>query len=79
MNLSNMDQLRLFLVAFAAGLAVWIIVALRTGRTLWLSRTSLPRMVDRKTTPLGYWSMVVCLCALTAFMTALAVWPQISN
>jgi hypothetical protein len=36
-------------------------------------------MVDRKTDGISYWSMVLSLAALTAFMVAIAIWPQISN
>jgi hypothetical protein len=61
------------------GLSVWIIHALATGRTLWLSRTSMPRIVSRGVDPIGYWGMVVANSAILAFTIALTIWPQISK
>jgi hypothetical protein len=58
----------------AAGAAAWLFVALRTGRTLYVSRMSAPRMIERRSDPVGYWAMIVTLCFVTAFFAGGVVW-----
>jgi hypothetical protein len=78
-SLDNNTRARLFAFGLAGLFALWNAAALITGRTLWLSRTSLPRIVNRKTDAVGYWGMFVANCAIMAFCVTLGIWPQISN
>jgi hypothetical protein len=76
-------QLAILFGVAAAILAAWISVALKTGKTIWLSRMSMPRIVSRSDPNLGprmgYWSMIACLSALCVASVATAVWHAISN
>jgi hypothetical protein len=63
-RLDNMREGAVVFGLFAVALAVWLFTAIRTGRTLYIERTSLPRMVDRQGDPVGYWAMIVSISLL---------------
>jgi hypothetical protein len=79
LSLSPNSLLAILFGVVAVALAAWIVVALRTGKTLFISRTRRPQMVDRQTNALSFWSMVVCLSALFIAAAAMAAGEWTSN
>ena len=76
-TLSTIDKCRVVEAALAAPLALWVIIGLRTGKTIWIRRGSAPRIVSRKSNSVGYWTMILNWSAVLALLIALAVFPQI--
>ena len=59
--------------------AIWLFSAIKTGRTLYISRWSFPRMVERHSDPVGFWAMVATICAVTLILLVGAIALLISN
>jgi hypothetical protein len=69
----------LMLVVLTLALAFWLFTALRTGRTFDVSSYRLPRMVDRQSDPLGFWSMIVFIGFVLSTIVVLGVWVSVAN
>ena len=63
----------------ALALAVWLFVALHTGRTLYISGRSLPRMVERRSDPASFWGQIAAIGLLLAGAIVGTIYLAISN
>ena len=53
-RIDNMREGAAFFGFLAFVTAIWLFSAIKTGKTLYISRWSLPRMVERQGDPVGY-------------------------
>ena len=79
MNLNPNSQLAILFGSIAVALGVWFFTALRTGKALFISHTSIPRMVDRQTDTIAFWSMTACVGVLFIVLAATAAGEWISS
>ena len=63
----------------ALALAVWLFVALRTGKTIYVTKVSLPRMVERSSDPSSYWGQIAAIGLMLSGAIVGAIYLAISN
>jgi hypothetical protein len=70
-----MDPFRLVWIVVAVALAVGIGAGLAAGKTVHVSRGSLPSIVHRRKEPLDFWMMI----GLQAFAAAACIWVAVAR